>query len=47
MLREGFIIFLHGGVQRQQMATVGIRDDNQFAGALVLHPLALQTSTVS
>ena len=33
MLREGFIIFLHGGVKRQQMATVGIRDDNQFAGA--------------
>ncbi len=33
VLREGFVIFLHGGVEWQQMATVGIRDDNQFAGA--------------
>ena len=32
MLRESFVIFLQGGVQRQQMAPVRVRHDDQFAG---------------
>ena len=33
MLSKRFIVFLHGGIQRQQMATVGIRHNNQLADA--------------
>ncbi len=33
VLRESLVVFLHGGVQRQQVATVGVSHDNQLAGA--------------
>lgn len=33
MLSESFVIFQQRRIQRQQMASVGIRHDNQFACA--------------